>query len=137
MNIDKFKQQHREIISCISTLRALAKSGIRDNAAEISKLIIAMSSTIKLHLAVEDNLLYPALQESKNSALAKMGKRFQDEMESIAAAYLDFARRWNTAGTVSGNPEGFRSDANNVLKVLHERMRKEDTDFYPVIELRA
>lgn len=134
MNIDKFKQQHVEIISCISTLRTLVKNGIRDNAAEISRAIIAMSSTIKLHLAVEDKILYPALENASNAALARMGKRFQDEMTSIAAAYLDFARRWNTASTVSQNPEGFRSDANNVLRVLHDRMRREDIDFYPVIE---
>lgn len=134
MNIDKFKQQHIEILTCIATLRDLVKSGIRDNAADISRMIIGMSSTIKLHLAVEDTILYPALQATKNPALARMGKRFQDEMTSIALAYLDFARRWNTPATVSGNPEQFRADANSVLKVLYERMRKEDTDFYPVIE---
>lgn len=134
MNIDKFKQQHVEILSCISTLRALAHSGVRNNASEIARLIVAMSSTIKLHLAVEDKILYPALQNAKNTSLASMGKRFQDEMTSIAHAYLDFARRWNTAATLSHNPDGFRSDANSVLRVLYERMRKEDTDFYPVIE---
>ncbi len=134
MNIDKFKQQHVEILTCISALRDLVKSGIRDNAAEISHRIIAMSSTIKLHLAVEDRILYPALQAANNPALARMGKRFQDEMTSIAHAYLDFARRWNTPATVSGSPEQFRADANSVLKVLYERMRKEDVDFYPVIE---
>lgn len=134
MNIDKFKQQHVDILACISALRDLVKSGIRDNAAEISRMIIAMSSTIKLHLAVEDTILYPALQNAKNPALAAMGKRFQDEMTSIAMAYLGFARKWNTPATVSGNPEQFRADANSVLKVLYERMRREDTDFYPVIE---
>ncbi|KIF80087.1 hemerythrin domain-containing protein [Noviherbaspirillum autotrophicum] len=134
MNIDKFKQQHIEILTCIATLRDLVKSGIRDNAADISRMIIGMSSTIKLHLAVEDTILYPALQATKNPALARMGKRFQDEMTSIALSYLDFARRWNTPATVAGNPEEFRADANSVLKVLYERMRKEDTDFYPVIE---
>ena len=134
MNIDKFKQQHIEILACISALRDLVKSGIRDNAAEISRTIIAMSSTIKLHLAVEDTMLYPALQAAKNPTLARMGKRFQDEMTSIAQAYLDFARRWNTPATVCGSPEQFRADANSVLKVLYERMRKEDADFYPVIE---
>ncbi len=134
MNIDKFKQQHIEIIGCVSTLRNLVKSGIQKNAAEISRLIIAMSSIIKLHLAVEDKILYPALQTANNPMLASMGKRFQDEMTSIAMAYLSFARRWNTADNVAKNPEGFRSDANSVLKVLHDRMRKEDVDFYPVIE---
>lgn len=134
MDIDKFKHQHTEILSCISTLRELVRNGIAANAADISKTIVSMSSTIKLHLAVEDKILYPALQNANNASLARMGQKFQDEMTSIAAAYLNFARKWNTASTVSQNPEGFRADANSVLKVLHTRMRKEDTDFYPVIE---
>lgn len=134
MNIDKFKQQHIEIIECISDLRKLSRNGISENAAEISQLIISMSSMIKLHLAVEDNILYPALKASSNSPLAKMGEKFQDEMGSIAFAYLSFARRWNTAANLRQNPEGFRTDANKVLKMLHDRMRQEDTEFYPAIE---
>jgi iron-sulfur cluster repair protein YtfE (RIC family) len=78
MNIDKFKHQHVEILTGISALRVLAKSGIRDNAAAISERIIAMSSIIKLHLAVEDTMLYPALQNGKNALLARMGKKYQD-----------------------------------------------------------
>lgn len=134
MNIDKFKQQHVEIISCISALRALVKSGIHGNAAELSKLIISMSATIRLHLAVEDKILYPALQRAKDSSLAAMGKEFQDEMNGIASAYLDFARKWNTTPAILRNPEEFRSDANTILKILHDRMHRENVDFYPAVE---
>lgn len=134
MNIDKFKHQHLEIVSAIAALRRLVKRGIQDNAAEIAKVIISMSSTIKLHLAVEDSVLYPALQRSRDPSLAHMGKQFQHEMTSIALAYLDFARHWNTPTSVSLHPERFRAEANSVLRVLHERMRKEDSAFYPAIE---
>lgn len=134
MNIDRFKQQHTEILSYIADLRACTRNGIAENATDISRLIVAMSSTIKLHLAVEDSHLYPALQNGNNRALANMGKRFQDEMTNIAADYLAFSRKWNSVTEVSVDPEGFRSDANRVLKVLHERMQKENTDFYPAIE---
>ena len=134
MNIDRFKQQHIEILSSISTLRTHVRNGIANNATDIAALIVAMSSTIKLHLAVEDSTLYPALQNGNNRALAQMGKRFQDEMQSIAASYLAFSRKWNTAARVEEDPEAFRADANSVLKVLYERMQKENTDFYPAIE---
>lgn len=134
MNIDRFKQQHIEILSSISTLRTHVRNGIANNATDIAALIVAMSSTIKLHLAVENSTLYPALQNGNNRALAQMGKRFQDEMQSIAASYLAFSRKWNTAARVEEDPEAFRADANSVLKVLYERMQKENTDFYPAIE---
>lgn len=134
MNIDKFKQQHVEILDCISALRVLAKGGIHSNASEIARMIVSMSSTIKLHLAVEDKILYPALQGLNNASLARLGQRFQDEMTNIALAYLAFARKWNTASMLERDPEGFRAEVNTVLRTVYERMRREDTDFYPAVE---
>lgn len=134
MNIDKFKHQHVDILECIAALRKATQAGIHANAVEIAKLIVSMSSTIKLHLAVEDQFLYPALQSEGNASLAKMGQKFQNEMGAIASTYMGFAGRWNQAAKVSADPEGFRSDANTVLKVLHGRMQKENTVFYPAIE---
>ena len=40
-----------------------------------------MSSTTRLHLAVEDKLLYPALQSGGDAKLANMGRQFQQEMK--------------------------------------------------------
>lgn len=134
MNIDKFKQQHVDILVCIATLRDCVKGGIVENATQIAGLVVSMSSIIKLHLAVEDSVLYPALQKSNDAALARMGKKFQDEMKNIAAGYLEFARKWNSPPHVLQDPEGFRADANRVLKVLHQRMQSENTTFYPLIE---
>jgi len=134
MNIDKYKNQHSEIMQCIAELRNFAKAGINRNAAEIARTIVSMSSTIKLHLAVEDQALYPALQSGSNTALAKMGRKFQDEMGAIASAYVGFAGRWNSAAKLTQDPEGFRSDANSVLKILHERIQAENMVFYPAIE---
>lgn len=134
MNIDKFKHQHETIFECIATLRQYAVAGIARNAAEIAEMVVSMSSVIKLHLAVEDSLLYPALRNGGSSALARMGDQFQAEMKTIAASYEKFVRRWNTAGNVARDPEGFRADANRVLKMLHGRIRREDREFYPEIE---
>ena len=134
MNIDKFKHQHVDILGSIDTLRNLAKAGAAHNATEIAQGIVAMSSTIKLHLAVEDRLLYPALRQGADAELARLGEQFQREMGAIAAAYMDFARRWNTPERVRTDAEGFRADANTVLRHVYERMQRENRDFYPRIE---
>jgi iron-sulfur cluster repair protein YtfE (RIC family) len=134
MDLQKLKHEHTEILANVSALRKLVQSGIQENAAAISAQIVQMSSLIKLHLAVEDSVLYPALQKGSNPALAKMAKQYQSEMANIASAYISFARRWHTGTTVAADPEGFRQDANQVLKVLHERVQKENTEFYPAAE---
>ena len=45
-----------------------------------------------------------------------------------------FARRWNRPESVRSDEQGFRDDANRVLRMVHERMQRENRDFYPRIE---
>lgn len=134
MQIDKLKHQHRDIKQRIAALRDLTRAGVEANAEAIALGIVAMSALIKLHLAVEDQVLYPALQAGGQSDLARLAQHYQSDMVPIAAAYDAFARRWNTSQRVRENAAGFRDDANLVLRQLHERMLREDRDFYPQIE---
>lgn len=134
MNIDKFKQQHLDILEGIAALRHLSNAGVGRNAAAIARGIIAMSSTIKLHLAIEDRMLYPALARSADTALAEKGRSFQQEMGSIAQAYAAFAHRWSNAQALTENEAGFKADANIVLRKVRERMLREDSDLYPRVE---
>lgn len=134
MNIDKFKHQHVDILRRIAALRELTHAGVARNAEAIAQGLVAMSAVIKLHLSVEDQALYPALQRGDDAELARLGQRFQVEMGPIAAAFDQFARRWNTAQRLREDEAGFRAAANDVLRRVHERMRHEDCDFYPRVE---
>ncbi|MBP7352439.1 MAG: hemerythrin domain-containing protein [Comamonas sp.] len=134
MQIDKFKHQHGDIKRRIAELRDLARAGADTHAEAIAQGIVAMSALIKLHLAVEDQVLYPALQADRQSDLARLARHYQSDMVPIAAAYDAFARRWNTSQRVREDAQGFRDDANLVLRKLHERMLREDREFYPQIE---
>jgi hypothetical protein len=134
MNIDKFKRQHIAILDGIERLRAVARAGIVENAEEIAAQVVKISSVVKLHLAVEDSILYPAVARSGDLKLAHLGDSYQSEMNGIAAEYFAFASRWNLASRLRDEPEGFRDDANRVLHTLFDRMRREDTEFYPAIE---
>ncbi|WP_272971159.1 hemerythrin domain-containing protein [Comamonas terrigena] len=134
MQIDKFKHQHGDIKRRIAELRDLARAGADTHAEAIAQGIVAMSALIKLHLAVEDQVLHPALQADRQSDLARLARHYQSDMVPIAAAYDAFARRWNTSQRVREDAQGFRDDANLVLRKLHERMLREDREFYPQIE---
>ena len=117
--------------TCVGITR---DAGVARNAARIAGLIVSMSSTIKLHLAVEDQALYPALQRGANAELARMGQQYQKDMGPIAQAYDAFAKRWNRPESVRRDEQSFRDDANRVLRMVFERMHREDRDFYPRIE---
>jgi hemerythrin-like domain-containing protein len=134
MNIDKFKHQHEDILADIAALRRLVQGGIEANAERIAARIIAMSGNIKLHLAVEDKVLYPALRGSGDAALARMSNLYQLEMNGIVSSYLAFATTWNAAAHLQAAPEKFRTEANTVLRKVYHRIKKEDHEFYPAAE---
>src|SRR3546814_14767790 len=93
-----------------------------------------MSSIIKMHLAIEDKSLYPALARCHDAEMVSKGRQFQLEMGTIAPSYEKFAFKWNTAQKLQSDEAGFKADANVVLRRLHERMVRENTDLYPKVE---
>lgn len=134
MNIEKFKADHLSILGGVAELRRLVQAGLVNNAAAIASMIVSMSSTIKLHLASEDRVLYPAFKCSSNSAVIQAAEKFQTEMGAIAAAYGDFSRKWNVGSKIAAEPEEFRKTADQIFKALYERIQREDRELYPLAD---
>lgn len=134
MNINGFKEEHAAVLSAVAELRSLVKNGISENSDAIAKVIVTMSSGIKLHLAAEDRFLYPTLARSTDPEVALVATNFQQEMGHIAKAYMEFAGKWNIGARVAADPEGFRAEANGIFKALHERIQKENQQLYPLAE---
>jgi hemerythrin-like domain-containing protein len=132
MNVDKFRKDHEEILAQVNELRELVNAGITENAAAIANLVITMSTVVKLHLAAEDRVLYPAYSKSNDSSISKIGQMFQKEMGGIASVYLEFVRRWSIPSKVSADPMRFREEANSVFKALHQRIQRENKELYPL-----
>ncbi|HLU19171.1 MAG TPA: hemerythrin domain-containing protein [Pusillimonas sp.] len=135
MDLNRFKAEHDEIINGINDLRNLSHAGVVGNAAEIAQRLTELNAVVTRHLAVEDRILYPAVQNSPNPGLANMGKAYQEEMTGIANAYIAFGRRWSAIASLQDDPEGFRQAANTVLRMVYERLQKENREFYPAVEL--
>ena len=134
MNIDRFKHQHVEILDGISLLRRLSQQGIADHAVDIAHELKALAQVVTQHLAIEDRILYPSLENSGNDRMARMSVSYQNDMKGIANAFINFARRWGNATLLSARPDDFRAEANTVLKNVHARRVRENREFYPAIE---
>ena len=135
MNIDRFKREHADLMVAVGALRELVQAGVKEHAESILQQLVAMSAVIRLHLAAEDRVLYPALIGSSDPHAAQTGRQFQEEMGGLAATYADFVSRWNLASRIGNDPQGFRDEANAVFKALHQRVQRENQELYPLAEL--
>lgn len=131
MDIDRFQQQHAQILSLISRMREQAHRGIEENAREIASHVRVLKSVVVAHLQVEDTLLYPRMQRLTGSTVARLAQQFQTEMKPLASQFVDFVERWSSEEAVRAKPDGFRQEANLVLRALHQRIQREEADFYP------
>lgn len=134
MNLDRFKQQHVEILQTIAQMRKHVHAGIPENADAIARGIMALRTKVNLHLSVEDRVLYPQIHKLDDERLVRLAKTYQDEMQGLAGAFVEFCSRWTFAKAIAAQPEEFRQDANTVMKALHERVQRENTEFYPRLE---
>lgn len=134
MDIQRYHQDHADILRQIEALRELSRAGIADNAEAIGELIVTTASRIKFHLAAEDQVLYPALVQSGDTQVAALGARYRDEMHGLAEEFAGFVGKWRVPARVAADPEGFRAGANTVLRRLFERLKREDAELYPAAE---
>ncbi len=134
MNITRLKTQHRQIIEEIDRLRRLSKDGPVKNAVQLATGVEKLGRIVTQHLAIEDRILYPRLQDGPDETLQQLGQRFQSEMADVASPFIFFSKKWQVAAEIQDDPDGFRQDANTVLRKVYERLREEDRDFYPVVE---
>ncbi|WP_374581678.1 hemerythrin domain-containing protein [Pseudoduganella sp.] len=131
MKVQRFEHDHHEILEGIRQLRKLVASGIEQNAGPITQLLRTMSASIKLHLAVEDRVVYPAFANSGHNDLAALGRFYQQEMGDLAQKYMAFATRWTLPHRLQADPAGFRAEANSVFKALFLRTKREESELYP------
>lgn len=134
MNMDRYHRDHGNILEQIEALRSLSRAGITENSEHIARRIVDTASLIKFHLVAEDQVLYPLLARSGVPEVERLSTRYQQEMQGLAEAFREFVVRWRVPARLQADPEGFRHDANTVLKALYERLQREDRELYPAAE---
>jgi hypothetical protein len=132
---DRYRQQHAEIMTLATQLsKRLSPATLVDEAAEVRKLLGDLAAKIVVHLAAEDTVLYPKLFNSKNSATQALAKRFANEMGLIAQTFRAYVTRWATETAIRSKPEDFAKESQAIIKALGERIRRENTELYPLAD---
>ncbi len=134
MNTSRIKSDHDALYASMDELRRLVQADVAENAGALFAELKKIDATIKLHLAIEDRMLYPALANASDPQVAAIGKRFQHEMGGLATAYGDFAAHWNTAARIAADPRDFSRQLGTMLDALHARIQHEDRELLPLAE---
>jgi hemerythrin-like domain-containing protein len=102
--------------------------------AEAQAIVLGFSRLTRLlrsHLALEDDLLYPAMIRSQEPCASEMAESFASEMGGLAAELAEFQRRWGVSAVVAASFDRFREDAFTILAAIDRRIDREDSQLFP------
>ncbi|HWI26605.1 MAG TPA: hemerythrin domain-containing protein [Stellaceae bacterium] len=131
---ESFRKQHVELIELVKSVEDQLKPEIVAQAAgEIRQKLSRLFGKLSLHLAMEDNSLYPRCQKHADANVQGVAKRFAEEMTGVKPAVEAFAREWSET-QIKAEPARFSAEAKRLFGVLADRIRRENTEFYALLD---
>lgn len=134
----QYREEHAELAALAKAFEALLNpTRLQTEAAEARRALSTLSGKLRLHLANEDTLLYPAAAAHSNDAVRQLATRYQREMGPLAQAFKDYSNKWLLPKDIATQAPQFIAESKQVLKALNERIRKENTEFYAALDRAA
>jgi hypothetical protein len=135
INLDILIKQHRTVSAEITAIltEAEKEEASLDTAAAAYHISI-LAGQLRMHLLQEDKFLYPDLLESKDFKLQELAKSYITEMGNLAELYTKYKNNYNTGKKINDNIKTFRKDTLLIMKVLQNRIEKENDELYCMIQ---
>lgn len=133
---DTLRRQHEEILKVLSAVEPLLGRQRVDGlaATQLRGQLVELAGKVTIHLAAEDRVLYPKLQQGTEPKLAEAANRFAKEMGELASAFKTFVAKYPTPESIEKHYEAFAKDTAAVAGLLVHRIRREEAELYPLAD---
>ena len=129
-----YRQQHADLVKLVTKVAPLLTgASAAEKAGEIRKALSELMGKLNMHLAMEDNSLYPLMLKSANSEMSVMATKFKTEMGGIKAAVVAFNSKW-TEQTIKDKPVDFCNECKGIFDALGKRIQAENTQLYAMYD---
>lgn len=131
---DNFRRQHVELGDAVRLIEAmLDPQKLAAGAGEARRLLSSLMGKLSIHLAMEDKSLYPRLEQHADATVRDTAKRFAGEMSGVKPTVEAFGRKWSEA-QIRADAAGFCAEAKQFFGVLADRIKREETQFYVLVD---
>lgn len=134
-NTDVFRDQHRELLAIAGELAGnLNLTIIKNESENVRSILSRLAGKLKVHLAMEDKSLYPALLRTSDAEVKALTRKFMDEMGGIAVVFTKYKDKYPGPSSLKSDPEGFITETKTIIAALKARIDKEDNQLYPLVD---
>lgn len=130
-----FREQHKEMLAIAGEIsKGLNAEALKKDASSVRTLLSRLAGKLGVHLAMEDNALYPALVNHQDADVRNMANGFVREMGGIKKVLDAYTRKWATATLIQNGAADFVKETKELFTALAGRIKKEDNELYAVID---
>lgn len=131
-----FRNQHQALLLIVSEMSGLMNdaAGTKRNAHDLRRLLSKLAGQLKLHLAMEDDSLYPRLVAHADARVSGMARRYINEMGGLANAFGDYCDKYPSPSAIEQRPAEFNADSAGVFDALGKRIQRENTELYALVD---
>lgn len=134
----RFRTQHDEIGAIVGRIEAILRNPTgHTRAQEIRQAFSELSAKLRLHLALEDDVLYPRLARHDDAEVRALAVKYQTEMGGIRQTYEDFLAQWVHSGKLVTEYSAFQTALSGLFAALKDRIHRENTQVYPLADAGA
>lgn len=130
---DHFRRQHQELVDICARMTPLLADAAAQ-AGALRDLLSMLAGKLSVHLAMEDNGLYPRLRKHGDAGVRSIVERYESEMSGIKEAFVGYVSRWPTAKAIEAAPAAFAQETRAIFAALTRRIEMEDGELYPLLD---
>ena len=132
---DRFRRQHDQLLEVVGEITSyLNPAAIDVNASDVARLLARLSGKLRIHLAMEDESLYPRLLKSSDPRISATADEFIAEMGTIGVTFKSYMDTWGSASYIKRDPNAFISDTKELFSALGDRINRENNELYPIVD---
>jgi hemerythrin-like domain-containing protein len=130
---NNLRRQHTEILGLVSEI----KEALLENPPaieQIAKLVPELAGKISIHLAMEDNALYPKLLSSGEARIRETAAEFTSQMGDFKKVFAEYHKKWNSNLKIKDGLGEFSQKTRLVLAALIQRIEREEQELYDMAD---
>lgn len=131
---ENFRKQHAEIVEIVKQIEvALVPQKLSAEPASVKPLLNSLMGKLSVHLAMEDNALYPRLKDHPKAEVRAMAAQFMTEMSGMKPVVEAYGKKWS-GDAIRNDAQGFCAETRSLFATLGGRIKRENTELYAMVD---
>jgi len=136
LRTERLRKQHEAIEEITTTIKDLLQpEAVENNAELIRKNLSSLMGKLMVHLAAEDQVLYPELLKHSDPNVVQTARKYLQELGNIKGLFAEYNNKWAIAPLIKNKPEEFIKETKELFSTLRKRIELEEKELYRLADL--